>query len=161
MSYMKAMKPNVHGRNKEGYYHPVNPLKYISDNKTIIYRSSLERDFCVYCDTDPTILRWISEPDFLKIKYVNPFKKKISTYYPDFYIQFKTTKGIVSAIIEIKADSMINMPKHGDVNRMSNFVKRAFVINNVKKKAAEIECAKKGMIYLVITEKSPFFKKHS
>src|SRR5690606_9263789 len=102
------------------------------------------------------------EPSFLEIKYYNPFKKRMATYYPDFYAQFKSTKhpsGVIHAVVEIKADSMINLPKHANIARMSNFMKVAIVINNAKKKAAEKVCAEKGMVYLVITEKSDFFKK--
>ncbi len=158
MNIMKNMKPQINGRCQAGYFIPYNKLKYASDNKTIIYRSSLELKFCQECDTNPLVIRWISEPDFLNIKYVNPFKKRIATYYPDFYIQIKSKSGIVQAIIELKAHSMINLPKNGDISKMSMFMKRAFIINQAKKKAAEKICMEKNMKYLVITEKSDFFK---
>lgn len=161
MSFIKNMKPQAGSKYKQGYYFPVNPLKYIGDDKRVIYRSSLEHLFCVQCDTDPNIIRWISEPDFLQIRYINPFKKRMATYYPDFYVQFQSAKasGVVQAVIEIKADNMINLPKHANPARMSNYMKKSFILNQAKKKAAEIVCAEKGMVYLVLTEKSDFFKK--
>lgn len=156
------MKPKVPGKGrisiKQGYYNPVNPLKYLGPVDRIIYRSSLEREFMVECDTNPQIIRWQSEPDFLNIKYINPFKRKMSTYYPDFYIQFHSkTKGLLHLVIEIKASNMMEIPK-GGVGKMANFVKMSYVINQAKKQAAEKICASKGMIYLVMTDKSAFFK---
>jgi len=159
---MKAMKPQVAGKGriqvKQGYYFPVNPTKYIGPVDRIVYRSSLEREFMIECDTNPQIIRWQSEPDFLNIKYINPFKKRMATYYPDFFIQFNSKKkGMLQLVVEIKASNMITIPK-GGVDKMANFVKRAFVLNQAKKAAAEKVCASKGMIYLMMTDKSDFFK---
>jgi len=162
MGYMKAMRPQAPGRGpvkiEQGYYNPVNRLKYIGPVDRIIYRSGLEKEFMVECDTNPQIIRWQSEPDFLNIRYINPFKRRMATYYPDFYVQFNSkTKGLLHLVIEIKASNMMEIPK-GGIAKMSNFVKKAFVLNQTKKQAAEKICASKGMIYLVMTDKSDFFK---
>lgn len=156
------MKPQGPGKGpvkvKQGYYNPVNPTKYIGPVDRIIYRSSLEKEFMIECDTNPQVVRWQSEPDFLNIRYVNPFKKRMATYYPDFYIQFNSRKkGLLHLVIEIKASNMMSIPK-GGVGKMANFVKVNFVLNQAKKQAAEKICASKGMLYMVMTDKSDFFK---
>lgn len=162
MSYIKNLKPhNRKGGSFQGYYNIINKSKYRSDDKTVIYRSSLEQQFCLFCDTDPSVISWISEPD-LQIRYINPIKRKVAIYWPDFWVRFKsnnTLSSSVQAVIEIKAHSMINLPKDGDITKMSNFTKKAFIVNQAKKKAAEIFCADRNIKYLVITEKSPFFKR--
>jgi len=89
---------------------------------------------------------------------MNPFKKRIATYYPDFYCQVKADGALLHLVIELKADNMINLPKSGDISKMSSYAKKNFIINHAKKQAAEKICAEKGMKYLVITEKSSFFK---
>ena len=45
----------------KGRYTPENPKKYIGDPSKIVYRSSWERRFMIYCDRNPLILSWASE----------------------------------------------------------------------------------------------------
>ena len=76
---IKKVKPN--GEYKSGKYVPRNPDKYIGDIHNIIFRSSWEQRFCIYCDTNESILKWSSEP--LKIPYYNPLDKKEHQYNVD------------------------------------------------------------------------------
>ena len=85
--------------NFKGRYVPRNAWKYHGDLKQIIYRSSWERLFMVYCDKSPMILQWSSEE--FKIPYI--FEGKNRTYYPDFWIEYINNEGnLHSKIVEIK-----------------------------------------------------------
>ncbi len=87
------------GNNFKGRFVPRNAWKYNGNIKQIIYRSSWERLFMVYCDKCPSILQWSSEE--FKIPYV--FEGKNRTYYPDFWVEIHDKKGnIVRKMIEIK-----------------------------------------------------------
>jgi hypothetical protein len=82
---IKKLKPS--GRYKSGKYFPINQDKYVGDIHNIIYRSSWERKFCNYCDINPNILKWSSEPLF--IPYWSPIDKREHKYFIDFYIKVK------------------------------------------------------------------------
>ena len=83
----------------KGKYIPKNPDKYDGNIKQIIYRSSWERLFMVYCDRSEQVLSWSSEE--IKIPY--RFEEKIRTYYPDFWVDMIDKDGNrVQKLIEIK-----------------------------------------------------------
>lgn len=85
--------------NFKGKFVPKNPDKYHGNLNQIIYRSSWERLFMVYCDKSPNITQWSSEE--FKIPYI--FEGKNRTYYPDFWIEMIDYEGLRhSKIIEIK-----------------------------------------------------------
>ena len=73
-----------------GTYIPNNPNKY-KGTKKIIWRSSWELKFMKYCDREPNIIEWISEP--FPISYYLPTDKKWHRYYPDFLV--KTRKYLI------------------------------------------------------------------
>ena len=83
----------------KGKYTPKNPEKYSGNVKQIIYRSSWERLFMVYCDKKESILKWSSEE--IKIPYIHD--KKNRTYYPDFWVDMIDKNGNrVEKLVEIK-----------------------------------------------------------
>jgi len=82
---IKKVKPN--GKTKSGKYLPINMEKYIGDGNDIIYRSSWEKRFCSYCDLNPNIVKWSSEP--VIIPYFSPIDQKMHEYNVDFYIKVK------------------------------------------------------------------------
>ena len=83
----------------KGKFTPKNPQKYQGNDKQIIYRSSWERLFMVYCDKKAEIWNWSSEE--IKIPYM--FEDKNRTYYPDFWVDMMDKNGRrVQKIIEIK-----------------------------------------------------------
>ena len=69
----------------KGKFKPSNPKKYVGNPANIIYRSSWEKKFMFYCDTNPDILQWASEE--MAIPYYNPIDKKVHKYYPDFIVK--------------------------------------------------------------------------
>ena len=120
----------------KGKYIPKNPDKYDGNIKQIIYRSSWERLFMVYCDRNERVLSWSSEE--IKIPY--RFEEKIRTYYPDFWVDMIDKDGNrVQKLIEIK-------PHH----------QKKMKVNIAKWTAAIIYGKTNEMEFLVLTEKELF-----
>ena len=85
----------------KGKYRPKNLKKYLGKIDTIVYRSSWEKKFMIYCDNNPSIIQWASEE--ISIPYVSPLDNKIHRYYPDFFLKVKQKNNAVkNMIIEIK-----------------------------------------------------------
>ena len=120
----------------KGKYIPKNPDKYDGNIKQIIYRSSWERLFMVYCDRSEQVLSWSSEE--IKIPY--RFEEKIRTYYPDFWVDMIDKDGNrVQKLIEIK-------PHH----------QKKMKVNVAKWTAAIMYGKTNEMEFLVLTEKELF-----
>lgn len=120
----------------KGKYIPKNPEKYTGNIKQIIYRSSWERLFMVYCDKKESILEWSSEE--IKIPYIHEEKNR--TYYPDFWVLMINKSGNrVEKLIEIK-------PHY----------QRTMKVNKAKWSAATKYCQDNKMEFLVMTEKELF-----
>lgn len=120
----------------KGKYTPKNPEKYSGNVKQIIYRSSWERLFMVYCDKKPEIWNWSSEE--VKISYILDGKNR--TYYPDFWVDMIDKNGNrVEKLVEIK-------PHY----------QRTMKVNKAKWSAAEEYCRDNDMEFLVMTEKELF-----
>ena len=120
----------------KGKYIPKNPDKYDGNIKQIIYRSSWERLFMVYCDRSEQVLSWSSEE--IKIPY--RFEEKIRTYYPDFWVDMIDKDGTrVQKLIEIK-------PHH----------QKKMKVNIAKWTAAIMYGKTNEMEFLVLTEKELF-----
>ena len=89
------------GESIKSKFKPSFPQKYQGDANNIICRSSWERRFCNYCDTNPNILKWASEE--FSIPYVSPVDNRVHRYYPDFLIEVRETSGkIKKYVVEVK-----------------------------------------------------------
>lgn len=181
--YKRNHKPLRENQTKfhQGYYHiPQEYIhKYVGDPTQIIYRSSLERSWCVYCSVNPNILRWSSEP--IAIKYYNPIKflkakqnakkglfeaeearrKAISNYYVDFWCEVRNASGEVKKVfIEIKPHYQTIEPKppkqNAPLREHKRFVRDAetYAVNIAKWKSAREYSEKMGCLFIVVTEKT-------
>ena len=136
----------------KGRYTPKNPKKYKGDYHNIIYRSSWERKFMVYCDNSDNILEWGSEE--IIIPYLSPWDGKLHRYFPDFYIKVKQAKGnIKKFIIEVKPKKQTKPPKpvSRKTKRWLNEVK-TYSINEAKWKHAKKWCENNNMEFKILTE---------
>ena len=136
----------------KGRYTPKNPKKYKGDYHNIIYRSSWERKFMVYCDNSDNILEWGSEE--IIIPYLSPWDGKLHRYFPDFYIKVKQAKGnIKKFIIEVKPKKQTKPPKpvSRKTKRWLNEVK-TYSINEAKWKHAKEWCSNNDMEFKILTE---------
>lgn len=143
----------------KGTYRVVNKEKYIG-KKDPLYKSGLERSFCIFCDHNPNIIQWQYEG--IALPYHNPIKKMINEereginakYFPDFYIKYKNAKGETEeALIEVKMRSETMPPK--TPKRQTWQYKRklyTYAINESKWKQAKKVCDKMGIKFLIITE---------
>jgi hypothetical protein len=159
MSAIKNIKP-IHRKNgpKQGYYEPINENKYVGP-RPIIYRSSWERKFAIYCDTNTTVLKWSSEP--FPIRYFSIVDQKYHSYYPDFYMKVQRGDMIKEYVVEVKPSSQLRKPIPPKTKNFKSWLsyKRARVtyITNFCKSAALKKFAEaKHMEVLYITEKSFF-----
>ena len=155
---IKKLKPN--GKWKSGKYSPSHPEKYIGDIHNIIYRSSWERKFCQYCDINPNITKWSSEP--LHIPYWSPIDKKEHKYFVDYYIQVKKADNTIENwFIEIKPENQYdikNRPKEPTGNltekkiRSYNEKLKTWIINRAKFEAATRFAEARGYKFGAINE---------
>ena len=92
-----------------GKFKPKNPKKYLGNPTNIIYRSLLERRFMVYLDNTPAVLKWSSEE--IIIPYVSPLDNRVHRYFPDFYMKYKNSTGlVVEDLIEVKPSRQTKPP---------------------------------------------------
>lgn len=142
---IKHMKP------KSSYYHScvINPksCKKYADackNEPIICRSGLEQQFVLYCENNPKILKWASEP--IKIPYYSRLDQKQCNYYPDYILE--NQKGH-KVIVEVKPYNQTIKPDAND----TIWLKQQWIKNNDKWNAAKAFAEKNDMKFIIVTEK--------
>lgn len=161
MTDIKKVKPN--GEYKSGKYEPKNPEKYIGDVHNIIYRSSWELRFCIYCDNNDGIVKWSSEP--VVIPYYNPLDKKEHNYNVDFYMKvIKENSDEQEWLIEIKPKKQIQKPIFEGITTLPklksyNRNMQIWITNQAKFKAAKEWALKRGFKFGVIDENFLFKSK--
>lgn len=134
----------------QGPYTVKNKDKYIGKGVPKM-RSSWEFMFANFCDSDPRILNWASEP--VRIPYKNPLTGKNSSYVPDFLIMYEDKNGKKHVdLIEIKPGSQATMESAG--KSMRN--KASVLLNQAKWAQAQLWCKKNGINFKVLTERDLF-----
>lgn len=129
----------------QGKYTVRNREKYVG-RKDPTYRSSWEFSFMLFCDNNPNVLQWASEP--FMVPYRNPFTGKNTIYVPDFmmvYVDKSQTKH--AEVIEVKPHKEIAME-----NARSVRDRAAVALNMAKWAAANEFCKQYGMKFRVVTE---------
>jgi len=152
---IKNNKPSKKSTYKQGYFKPQCPKKYIGTGD-IIFRSSWEYKFMVWCDNNEKVLGWASEPLFLY--YISRKDGRAHKYYPDFY--FKADQGdgtFKEFLVEIKPKAQIQkpaMPKKTSRKAIESykFLAEAYVKNMDKYRAAKEYCEGRNWDFIVLTE---------
>lgn len=146
---IKHMKPKRNSQYHNGIVDPKLCKKYVEGCKhePAIYRSGLELQFMNYCENNPGIVKWASEP--LEIPYISRIDGKQHTYNPDFIIQNKQGNIV---IIEIKPANQTVKPSEFD----TLWLKEQWIKNCDKWRAAKAYANKHGMKFIIVTEN--FFK---
>lgn len=139
----------------QGTFIPQNPQKYAGDISKIFYRSSWERKFFVFCDNNPSVLKWGSEE--VVVPYIKPTDNRPHRYFPDFIIMYKDKNGeIHKELIEIKPSIQTKMPKPPktriNTKRYLSEIE-TFAVNQAKWEAATKWCEKRNMKFRILTEK--------
>jgi hypothetical protein len=134
-------------------YKPSNPRKYVGDSNNIICRSSWERRFCVWCDTNENILEWGSEEFW--IPYRSPIDNRVHKYFPDFFIKVRESNGTIKKyVIEVKPHRQTQQPNPTPKRRTKSWLYevKTYAVNQAKWKAATEFCADRLLEFKIITE---------
>jgi len=134
----------------QGIYKIKNPEKYVG-TKDPTYRSGWEFTFMSFCDNNPSVQNWASEP--VRIPYRDPLSGKNTVYVPDFLITYvdKNMKKFVE-MIEIKPANQMLMEKVGK----NPYNQAQYVKNMAKWESAQKWCANQGIRFRVINENDIF-----
>jgi len=140
---------------KQGKFTPINKNKYRGNVDNIIYRSSLELTYFVWCDTNTSIIEWSSEEKI--VPYFNPIDKRVHRYFVDLWMRIKGKSGIVKEYIAELKPYVYTTPDHlytksGKLTS-SNKLKKQWIINQLKWKEAKKWAENKGMTFIILTEK--------
>ena len=138
----------------QGRFRPRNPDKYKGDAGNIFYRSSWERAFMRWADSNDNILAWQSEEKV--VWYYDPIAKKKRRYFPDFIIKYKNKDGIImTEMIEVKPQAQVDGPPTNPKRRTAAWARavQTYITNQAKWEAACKYCEDKGMSFRLITEK--------
>lgn len=137
----------------QGVYTPINKEKY-KGSTTPSYRSLLERKFFYYFDTNTNVVAWASES--IVVPYYNDVDHKVHKYYVDLIAAIKDTSGAIQKyLIELKPESQTKPPISSKNKKQSTVLYEHLMYhkNMCKWKAAEAYATKKGMRFVVLTEK--------
>ena len=172
----KPIKNSDKVKFKQGYYKPTNPEKCLT--QIVIYRSGWEAKFCQWCDLNPNVVRWASEP--IGIKYLNPISNmeycmknglnpndphnwKVCNYYTDFWIELQDSNDptiIKRIFIEVKPFDQTQCPKplseSASLKERKAFNKAAetYLVHQQKWSDDKKYFNERGADFMVITEKS-------
>ena len=128
-------------------YVPLNPKKYAGDPSNIVMRSSWETKFAIWCDKNPSIVRWSSEETV--IPYVSPLDGKVHRYFVDFKIETVNKK---TYLIEIKPKAQTIKPQ--GTRQTTKFLKEAttYLVNQAKWEYASRYSKDRNWEFIVLTE---------
>lgn len=148
---IKNLKPSKKSGFVQGYF-PINECKKYLGTGPVIYRSSWEKKFCIYCERTPEIQYWSSEP--ISIKYFNLLDNSYHTYYPDYLIKLLNGKTL---LVEVKPKAQLQKPsepKRKTPKSLQSY-KWSFdtwLTNMSKMKAAKEFASNRGWDFLYVTE---------
>lgn len=142
----------------KGKFKPKNPNKYLGNIVDIVYRSSLELRFMVYCDQTPSVVAWASEE--LIIPYRSPIDGKVHRYFPDFWVRVRNPDGAIQErLVEIKPKKYRRPPDPAKKRTKTGRLSRRYVnevknwgVNSAKWEAAQEYCEVRGWEFLVLDE---------
>ena len=140
------------GKYHQGNFKPVYPEKYVGLKSEIVYRSSWELKMMMWCDLNPSVVKWNSEG--MKIPYWSNADQKQRTYWIDFIVQYKTNENTLrTVLIEIKPESQTKPPsKRG--KKADRYMAECYTweVNKNKWNAAKEYALKNGMDFIVMNE---------
>ena len=143
---------NIDRKPYQGIFKPTNPKKYKGKINNIVYRSSWEKKFMLYCDRTPGVVEWGSEE--IVIPYRSLGGSIVRRYFPDFYMKTKQKNGTFQKfLVEIKPKYQTKKPKLLK-RKTSKYYKQlhTYLKNESKWKTAQAWCRKHGMKFVILTE---------
>lgn len=137
----------------QGKYQLINPNKYKGDKRNVVFRSSYELKMFRYCDLTETVLEWSAEE--VVIPYRDPITGSYRRYFVDIWLKHKTPTGeIREKIIEVKPAKQLYAPVTPK-RKTKKYLKEVetYIINKSKWEAATKYAKKKGIDFIIFTEK--------
>ena len=147
---MKKLK-NIDKRPYSGIYKPLNPQKYKGNVNNVIYRSSWEKRFMIYCDKNRAVVEWGSEEIAISYRSID---NRPHRYYPDFYMKVRQSNGTFKKfIVEIKPKAQTRKPKKPlrETRTYKNAV-LTYERNKRKWSTAAAWASKRKMRFIILTE---------
>jgi len=133
-------------------YKPINPLKYAGDHTNIVMRSSWETKFAIWCDKNPSVVKWSSEETI--VPYISPVDNRAHRYFIDFKIQVCTNEGkLKTYLVEIKPDTQTRPPQ-APARKTKAYIQEVMTwgVNDAKWKAATTYAKDRGWEFIILTE---------
>lgn len=142
---IKDLKPSKKSRYNQGYINPKTCKKLFNSLKStpIIYRSSYEKSFIYWLESNKSVKRWGSECIEIPYYYID---EKIHKYYPDYFVEMEDGTCMV---VEIKPYNQTQKPINENCWAYKEYSK-----NMCKWRAAKEFCDNKGYKFRVFTEKT-------
>lgn len=139
----------------KGTYSPQNPHKYRGDINKIVYRSSWERRFMYWCDTNPDVLQWASEE--IVIPYLCATDKRKHRYFVDFWLEKvvnRETGEKEKWIVEVKPSKQTQPPKKVGKKTEKTYLYECqqYLKNQSKWEAAKEWARKNNHRFVLVTE---------
>lgn len=139
-------------------YKPRHPEKYMGDADNIVIRSSWEWKVFEFCDNNVNVLRWGSEEIAIPYYKPTPIGMKPANYFPDLYVEYMNAEGkLIKELIEVKPEKFTKASKSRN-HATKAFENAQYYINMAKFQAANSWCARNGIKFSVLSEKSIFRK---
>lgn len=135
---------------RQGIFVPKNPNKFIGTKA--VYRSGLELKFMRFCDNNPNVIKWSSEN--VVIPYISPADGRVHRYFVDNFVAIKEGTEIKKYLVEIKPyrQTMAPTTKYKKREHLI-YEQQMYAVNQAKWASAREFCAKKGLEFLILTEK--------
>lgn len=135
---------------RQGVFVPVNKEKFLGTKA--IYRSGLELKFMRFCDNNPNVIKWGSEN--VVIPYISPLDGRAHRYFVDNFVVIKEGNCVKKYLIEIKPSKQ-TLPPATKYKKKDHLLyeQTMYLKNQAKWQAAAEFCKKKGLEFLIITEK--------
>lgn len=132
--------------------------KYIGKNVPF-YRSSWEKRLMYYFCKNKNVLKWSNES--VVVPYISPVDGRVHRYFVDFYCEILTNNGVKKFLVEVKPLKQTQLPvkpKNKNQKAYKRYMTESvtFLVNQSKWKYAEEYCKKRGIEFIVFTERDLF-----
>lgn len=105
-----------------------------------------------WADLNPNVLKWNSEE--MVVGYISPVDNRQHRYFVDFIVMVKTKTGdIRKYAVEIKPEIQTLPPKQKRNKKRLLEESMTYAVNQAKWAAAHQFCQKRGIEFIVLTEK--------
>lgn len=137
----------------QGKFTPNNPSKYKGNVSNIVFRSSWERAFFLYCDGNQNVVKWSSET--VIVPYRSPKDNAIHRYFIDAYVEVKIPNSdtVKKILVEIKPKAQTMEPKEPK-KKTKGYINECitYAVNQAKWESARKFAELNNMEFVIMTE---------